>query len=315
MKATRGQPDADLFASAFAALPGSVALIDSTGTIIAGNERWKRFASENRGPADAFEGWNYLTVCRNARTDAGPSLARSLEALLAGDREEVLFEYPCQGVDRERWFLLQATRFRHAGDAFALINHHDITRRRLAEMEAREQAERDPLTGLYRRHAFTERLREMMGRARRRDEHLFVLFIDLDGFKTINDTHGHRAGDAVLAAIGERLRGQFRDEDALARYGGDELVMMTTPTDEETNATRVAERLHAAIEAPVDFGAGTRGIRASIGVSVFPEDGRDADSLLLAADEAMYRAKHAGGGRTALAAGAAAVTDPPPPSG
>lgn len=300
-----GEKDPELFSSAFAALPGNVALIDAAGTIIASNERWNRFARENRGPADAFAGWNYLTVCRDAHTDAGPSLARSLEALLAGEREAVLFEYPCHGVDRQRWFLLQASRFEYAGGKFAVISHHDITRRRLAEMEAREQAERDPLTGLYRRHAFTERMRAMMGRARRRGERLFVLFIDLDGFKAINDAFGHRAGDTVLATLGERLREQFRDEDAAARYGGDELILMTTPTDEDPDASRLAERLHAVIGEPIDFGADARSIKASIGISVFPEDGRDADSLLFAADEAMYRAKHGGGAGTALAAGAA----------
>lgn len=313
MNDSRGSNNPDLYTSAFAALPGNVALIDAAGTIVACNERWRRFALENRGPADAYRGWNYLAVCHNARTDAGPSLARSLEALLAGERDEVLFEYPCHGIDRQYWFLLHATRFEHAGGAFAVISHHDITRRRMAEMEAREQAERDPLTGLYRRHAFTERLRATMGRARRRGERLAVLFIDLDGFKAINDTFGHRAGDTVLATIGERLRGHFREEDAAARYGGDELVLMTSPTEDDPDASCLAERLHAVIGAPIDFGAGSRSIEASIGISVFPDDGRDADSLLFAADEAMYRAKHGGGGGTALAAGAADQARPRSP--
>jgi diguanylate cyclase (GGDEF)-like protein len=153
----------------------------------------------------------------------------------------------------------------------------------------------------------------MMGRARRREERLFVLFVDLDGFKAINDAFGHHAGDTVLATIGERLREWFRDEDAVARYGGDELILMASPTAEDPDATRLAERLHTVIGAPVDFGGDTRSIKASIGISAFPEDGRDADSLLFAADEAMYRAKHDGGAGTALAVGAASEPGRRPP--
>ena len=163
---------------------------------------------------------------------------------------------------------------------------------RLARDErTRHQALHDPLTGLANRVLFADRLAQALARARRGSEAAGVLFLDLDDFKAVNDKQGHAAGDAVLVALAERLRGAVRPADTVARLGGDEFVVVCEEIDERSTRG-LAERLAAAVRA--------HDLRASIGIAL--GDGDTApEALLEAADAAAYRAKGAGGDRIEMA--------------
>lgn len=151
----------------------------------------------------------------------------------------------------------------------------------------------DPLTALPNRRVAMARLQQLIARNRKQERAFAVFSIDLDGFKPINDQHGHAAGDAVLAAIGQRLRQSIRGNDLIARVGGDEfLLLLDDPTaahDERLLA--YAQRIRKALLDPIHAGGGELRVGASIGVACFPRDGTDAVALLREADAAMYRAK------------------------
>lgn len=153
----------------------------------------------------------------------------------------------------------------------------------------------DPLTGLPSRSLFYDRLEHGFQHARRHGWGLALIFIDLDDFKTINDTYGHDAGDGVLRMVAERLIENIRGEDTASRHGGDEFVILINEVGDETNISVIAEKIISRIQAPCNIGAGDRMLNhcvmASMGISIFPKDGATADALVKSADTAMYAAK------------------------
>jgi diguanylate cyclase (GGDEF)-like protein/PAS domain S-box-containing protein len=171
----------------------------------------------------------------------------------------------------------------------------DVTTRQHAEAELREQALHDPLTGLANRALFDDRLKSTIAVAQRQDAPLSLLVLDLDGFKGINDTRGHHAGDLVLVEIATRLLGTLRESDTAARLGGDEFVLLL-PATPLLGAIEAARALVDFIVAPIIVEGKPLTVGASIGIAVFPNHGRDAEVLLAAADSAMYDAKRSGGG-------------------
>ena len=160
---------------------------------------------------------------------------------------------------------------------------------------ARDAALHDALTGLPNRALFDDRLTHAISRATRKSSALAVLFIDLDGFKTINDTYGHDTGDAVLQTTARRLKGNTRDNDTVSRYGGDEFLCLLTEIQDEKNISMIAEKIIQAITAPLNASLSDLNfnsvIGASIGISIFPKDGTTANALVKSADTAMYRSK------------------------
>jgi diguanylate cyclase (GGDEF)-like protein len=156
---------------------------------------------------------------------------------------------------------------------------------------AEVEAITDGLTGLYNHRYLHERLEEELKRARRRKSTLSLLFCDCDHFKTYNDDHGHKAGDAALAGIARRIEACSRRVDLAARYGGEEFVLVLLDTD-AAGALTVAEHLRAEIEA--SSARGGRALTVSIGIASFPDDASAHDELLDKADWAMYAAKRAG---------------------
>jgi diguanylate cyclase (GGDEF)-like protein len=155
------------------------------------------------------------------------------------------------------------------------------------------QALHDALTQLPNRRLFEERLDQALRLARRDDEGLTVMLIDLDRFKDINDTLGHHEGDAVLQSVAGRLVEALRESDTVARFGGDEFVILLPSLVDEDAVVALAQELATAVELPLDNGGRLLQVGASIGVARFPLDGDDARTLLRRADVAMYRAKHA----------------------
>ena len=152
-------------------------------------------------------------------------------------------------------------------------------------------ATHDQLTGLPVRHLVHDRLHQALYAARRSGHKVGVLFIDLDGFKAINDEHGHAAGDSVLRNVAKRLRAALRAEDTVGRFGGDEFVAVLNRLSDSQDARPVAEKLMEAIALPMEFAGRPLTVGASVGIAVFPDHGDDPEALCRAADRAMYGVK------------------------
>jgi len=175
-----------------------------------------------------------------------------------------------------------------------IVMFYDISEKKRDEDRIRHLAHHDALTGLPNRTLFADRLEHALERARRDNVRLALLFIDLDRFKNVNDSLGHPVGDRLLREVTQRLEAAVREEDTLARFGGDEFVVMVEDIRVGDSAARVAVKLLDALEAPIVLDQHEIFIGASIGISVFPDDGDSSEALLRSADSAMYEAKGAG---------------------
>ena len=160
-----------------------------------------------------------------------------------------------------------------------------------------DMATHDSLTGLHNRASMTDALEHAVSKARRAGESLAILFIDLDGFKSVNDTLGHATGDQLLREIAQRLRAKVRQSDLVARLGGDEFVVMVETISDRHGLQLLASKILAAVGEPMQLQGHEVTVTASIGVAVFPDDGNDVSTLLANADMAMYRAKALGHNR------------------
>ncbi|MFC4258699.1 diguanylate cyclase domain-containing protein [Marinobacter lacisalsi] len=176
----------------------------------------------------------------------------------------------------------------------------DITQNRQNEEHIRQLAYYDALTGLPNRRLLEDRLEHAIRHAHRKQQMLAVLFIDLDHFKTVNDTHGHAVGDQLLTELSRRLKSCLREDDTLARLGGDEFIVLLPELDSVDHARRVASRLIEVNARPYRLGDALLPVGSSIGISLYPLDGEEVKPLMQAADEAMYRAKAAGRNRFRL---------------
>jgi diguanylate cyclase len=149
----------------------------------------------------------------------------------------------------------------------------------------------DSMTGLPNRDLFADRLTHAIALAKRHAWTLAVMFLDLDRFKCINDTHGHAVGDGVLKELAKRLLEHARDEDTVCRNGGDEFLYLVMNPQGNENIERMAEVLLKNIARPIDMGDLQLAIKASIGIAIYPENGATGEQLIKNADPAMYRAK------------------------
>ncbi|MEX0730968.1 MAG: EAL domain-containing protein [Aquisalimonadaceae bacterium] len=175
-----------------------------------------------------------------------------------------------------------------------------ITKRKKLEDQLVRQAYYDALTALPNRTLFHDRLAHAINLARRSKRRIAVLYMDLDGFKDINDGWGHAAGDQVLRVVAERITSNLRAGDTVARLGGDELVVIAEGLDHPNHATVIASKLRDLFHAPIDVDHRQFTVHTSIGISIFPDDGDSAESLLQHADAALYRAKGRGGNQWAF---------------
>lgn len=170
----------------------------------------------------------------------------------------------------------------------------DITEEREASDHIRELAFNDPLTRLPNRIIFEDRLTKAIDRAKRNKKRVAVVFIDLDGFKQINDQRGHAAGDRILIETGQRLMKAVRASDTVARIGGDEFTVVLEDLETDAEVHGIADKILGAVSAPMTTDDRTCRVGASLGISIYPEHARTLDTLIHLADQAMYAAKAEG---------------------
>jgi len=288
------------------ALTASICIVDHNGVIVAVNEAWRHFSNENGGK-DAFLGTNYLEVCRRATGTGGEAARRfgqKIEDVLLRRCGRFETEYPCHSRKQRRWFLARVTRLgtdeaasNSDTDPVAVITHQDITARKLLEFELKKLAETDELTGLKSRRKFLAGADKVLDRLKGEGVPASMFIIDLDHFKTINDTYGHAVGDDALRHVAEQFKRGIRRGNLLARIGGEEFAVLLPNTD-EWGAIMVAERVRTLLaSSTVDTEAGKLKLTASIGVTSLCSSDPNPDTALARADAALYRAKEEGRNR------------------
>jgi diguanylate cyclase (GGDEF)-like protein/PAS domain S-box-containing protein len=269
-------------------------------------ESEERFRSLTEMSSDFF--WETDGAHRTVTLVHGPSYAGKLDPGEAGwaamrtlmDTHAAFGDFEFGGPSRDgtaRYFSVSGEpRFGPDGGFLGYRGvGHDITEIVLARERITSLAYQDALTGLANRASLAPALQQAVERTKRRGSKLAGLFIDLDGFKQVNDAHGHDAGDRLLAEAARRLRASLRSGDPVARLGGDEFFAVLEDMHDAHSIERVAQKLLAAIREPYDIGGARQAVvSASIGISVFPGDAADADTLMKHADTAMYGAKEAG---------------------
>lgn len=187
--------------------------------------------------------------------------------------------------------------FDERGEVVEMIEYcFDITKRKQAEQRLTHLANHDALTDLPNRSLFNIRLELEMEHALRDNNRLAVMLLDLDGFKEINDTLGHDTGDEVLKTVARRLEAVLRQSDTVARLGGDEFLVLIPELSSAEDAGISADKMIQALAAPLEIQGRSAGIKGSLGIAIFPDDGDDPETLTKYADTAMYLAKGEGGG-------------------
>ncbi|MGB2129983.1 MAG: diguanylate cyclase domain-containing protein [Marinobacterium sp.] len=237
-------------------------------------------------------------VARFARLGEGHACLKKIQ-----NGEEGRCDYIMKTSEGLRRHSLDIRRTRHPlnGDFLFLVVEYDFTELydALDEVEAaraklHDIAMKDALTGVHSLHYMQEAAKTEIAHAERNGQTLWLMFIDLDGFKTVNDTLGHSAGDEVLCEVAQRLQSVIRSEDLLARIGGDEYVVLLSHDHGETDTTAVASRILEVLQEPIQVVDTSASISASIGIARYPQNGADLEALLKVADAAMYRVKKGG---------------------
>jgi len=256
-----------------------------------------RFAALTGLPTHALLGTGWLDAVHR---DDLPGLYQAVQTVLGGAPVELTTRL-VRDEDRQCWLQLRLAPTTTPERAAGFIGTaEDVTERRSWEEHLTYQAQHDPLTGLVNRRRLIEVLTDVLSSRRGRDREFAVLFLDLDGFKEINDTYGHDAGDRALIEVARRLQKVVRDTDLLARVAGDEFVVVLRQVTSEAEAAAAARRHLAALASPVRIGRTEVALSASVGVAM-PTGFDTPESLLRAADRVMYEAKAAGHGLYRLA--------------
>ena len=254
---------------------------------------------------------------RAVNTDTGAMEMREIHLQLDAIRKLLQVRIGAElarSIERSRNTLSWATA---AGAVLAtlsvaayLVIAWELRERRQLTARIERDANHDPMTQLPNRRFFEQWLAYSIAQARRDGTIVALLFVDLDGFKAVNDRYGHKAGDALLAEVARRFRRSVRETDLLVRLGGDEFALVAPNARDGRELAQLAQRLLAALADPSEPLLSDPPLGASIGVAFFPEDAPDLSGLITAADAAMYTAKRAGTNRIAFYATAVATSDP-----
>ncbi|MFO0907584.1 MAG: EAL domain-containing protein [Isosphaeraceae bacterium] len=281
------------------ALAVRIAILDHTGTILAVNAAWRTLGEvDPLAGRSCSVGTNYLEACEQGATERpaeAEPIAAGIREVMRCERPEFSREYAAQTAEGKRWFNIRITRFGDPESVRVVLAHEDITSRKSAEEQLLHEAYHDVLTGLPNRALFTDHLGRAVARAKRNEDYRFaVLFLDLDGFKVVNDSLGHMAGDHLLMGFGRRLEGCVRAGDAVARLGGDEFAVLVNDIHDEGDALRLVDRIQRELEEPFLLGGHEVFSSSSIGIAVSDRRYERPVEILRDADTAMYRAKALG---------------------
>ncbi|RJF95188.1 EAL domain-containing protein [Noviherbaspirillum saxi] len=243
--------------------------------------------------ANEVMGKSFDFLCGTDRDQAG---ALELRAALSPGTESnaIVRHYRKDGT--QFWNHVYVAPVTLAGRAVThfVVTQYDITETRRYQAELEFQANYDLLTGIANRNLLRDRVTQALTMAARHEERVFIAFMDIDRFKFINDSLGHRAGDLFLKTIAQRLKRAARDTDTVARYGGDEFVLVLPEADDIAESARVVQRVMQALSRPVPINGKDFFPTCSAGIAVYPTDGHDFETLITHADIAMYSAKEKG---------------------
>jgi diguanylate cyclase (GGDEF)-like protein len=289
------------FASAVIdALSSHICVVDCNGVIVAVNSAWRNFRDQNSGRASYTDiGAHYLETCKRSKgagSEEAAEFARGVRSVLTGKTELFRLEYPCHSATEARWFLGRATPLAVAQGG-AVISHMDITDRKLIEFELSRLAATDALTGLPNRRYFIETANREVERVRRFGATASVVMIDLDFFKSVNDTYGHAMGDQTLCSFAQTCKRSLRPTDLLARLGGEEFAVLL-PGAGAGGGIGVAEMLRRSVaETKIGGTKGSINVTTSSGVAEIWRSDQSIDDALRRADTALYAAKREGRNR------------------
>lgn len=290
--ATVKEMDTRLFRAILVASPDPIYVLDNEG----------RFVFANKATADLFA-LETDAIIGKSTLDLGFPFAtdflHNLEKVIADQSTfRGKFAHTFASGRGERFEYLLAPVLDEQGHTEATVCiSRDITEQALAEEKVWHNAHHDFLTGLPNRRLFLDRLEQEIRHAKRGSLTLAVLFMDLDGFKQVNDTLGHEAGDRLLSVVAERLTACVREDDTVARLGGDEFTVVLVGVKQREDVERVAQTIVDALAMPFHVAQQPVRISASIGIALYPRDASSPFALLEAADKAMYEAKKSDTGR------------------
>lgn len=273
-------------------MPAAVVMMDRDQNFLAVSDRWLDYFQAFEASREEMIGQNYFDIYPDAPDEYRTAFKNVLKGAVEAKERERL-RWPSGHEEWVRWEI-RPWRLADRTIGGITIFVEIITAQVEAEEQIRFHASYDALTGLPNRRLFNDRLKQLVAQAERDRARLAVLLIDLDGFKLVNDSFGHGAGDALLVEIGNRLKSHTRTGDTVARLGGDEFTVILNHIGHGEDAGRVGEKILEAINAPVVHEDNELKVSGSIGVALYPEDGADADQLVRNADAAMYHAKNSG---------------------
>lgn len=281
------ETDTRMFGAILVASPDPIYVLDLEG----------RFVFANKATADLFA-LKREEIIGKSTFDLGFPFAadfeRHLKKVIADQstyRGKFVHTFASGQGERFEYVLAPVLDADNKTEATVCISR-DITKQALAEELVWHNAHHDLLTGLPNRRLFLDRLDQEVKHAKRGSLPLSVLFMDLDGFKDVNDSFGHEVGDRLLVEVAERLRQCVRDEDTVARLGGDEFTVILAGVQERKDVVLVAQTIFDALVVPFQIAPQPVQISISIGISFYPQDAFTPVALLEAADQAMYKAKH-----------------------
>ncbi|HJW57314.1 MAG TPA: EAL domain-containing protein [Burkholderiaceae bacterium] len=270
----------------FSQAPLGISVLDPDGSITDCNQA---ACAMFKVPRERMIGFNPV---RDARD---PSLKPWLLRGLAGEQVSFESHYAMTHSNGEGYYRFHFQPLEQESEAPRLMCFmEDISERHLAAEQIATLAQHDSLTGLANRLLLNDRLEQAILAAHREGRQLGLLFFDLDHFKTINDSLGHTTGDAVLVQVAQRTAALLRGSDTVARLGGDEFVVLLRDIDSAEHVAQVAQKIMESIAASIALKEHTLDVTCSIGIALFPADGKDAETLIKNADTAMYHAKESG---------------------
>ena len=286
--------DSELVEWILDSLPAQVAVIDASGAIRGTNRQWQSVAeSGGLGAPQSSNTWNYFDECLASEARGcreAPVVFEGAKRVISGEAESFVTTYPCPINLENRWFQVTVAPTTLSGDRAAIMMHVDVS-----------ALQHDPLTGLANRAVFDMHMGQLINLAKRDNLLAAVVMIDLDHFKTLNDTYGHSAGDEVLIQMARRMERVVRQTDLVARMGGDEFAIALAPSKDGEAFLAVAERVLSAIKEPREIEGHELVIEGSAGVALYPDNGTTVTSLVGAADAALYRVKQSVRGHVRLA--------------